>query len=186
MGLPTVLRREFRPGSLLFRGRHRSHCSSPVWSGRSSNRRQAQPNSVYSELRGYLWGSWPPTRSPDRYFTFSECRLLCPTLNKHLVKSLSMYLVDSRNISYSYKTNPLQVAIHDTVTCIRKMNHTYWLFIVIIIFDFWLFFGQTIIILNICLIGYANIPNYKDIELNKNIYKIYLLSILNLEMYWQM
>lgn len=66
------------------------------------------------------------------------------------------------------------------------MNHIYWLFIVIIIFDFWLFFGQTIIILNISLIGYANIPNYKDIELNKKIYKIYLLSILNLETYWQM
>ncbi len=60
------------------------------------------------------------------------------------------------------------------------MNHIYWLFIVIIIFDFWLFFGQTIIILNISLIGYANIPNYKDIELNKNIYKIYLLYIINL------
>ncbi len=66
------------------------------------------------------------------------------------------------------------------------MNHIYWLFIVIIIFDFWLFFGQIIIILNISLIGYANIPNYKDIELNKKIYKIYLLSILNLETYWQM
>ena len=47
-------------------------------------------------------------------------------------------------------------------------------------------FGQTIIILNINVIGYANIPNYKDIELNKKIYKIYLLSILSLETYWQM
>ena len=34
--------------------------------------------------------------------------------------------------------------------------------------------------------GYANIPNYKDIKLNKKIYKIYLLSIFSLETYWQM
>lgn len=136
MGLPTVLRRELRPGSLLFRGRHRSHCSSPVSSGRSSNRRQAQPNSVYSELRGFLWGSWPPTRSPDGYFTFSGCRLLCSTLNKHLVKSLSMYLVDSWNISYSYKTNPLAGCYTWYRYLYSKMNHIYWLFIVIIIFDF--------------------------------------------------
>ena len=49
------------------------------------------------------------------------------------------------------------------------------------------FFAQTIIIIfNMNVIGYANIPNYKDIELNKKIYKIYLLSILSLETYWQM
>ena len=77
MGLPTLLRGEFRPGSRGAGGRQRSHCSSPNSSGRSSTRRQAQPNSVYSELQGFLWGSWPRTRSPDGYFTFSGCRLLC-------------------------------------------------------------------------------------------------------------
>ena len=61
--------------------------------------------------------------------------------------------------------------------------YCYYYFRFLVVF---FFFGKTIIIINISLIGYANIPNYKDIELNKKIYKIYLLSILNLETYWQM
>lgn len=66
-------------------------------------------------------------------------------------------------------------------------NEPYIGYLLLLLFlIFGCFFGQTIIILNMSLIGYANIPNYKDIELNKKIYKIYLLSLLNLETYWQM
>ena len=61
VGLPTLLRGEFRPSWLLFRGRRRGDCAGLVSSRRSSKRRQTLSNSLCPKIRRLFWRSWPRT-----------------------------------------------------------------------------------------------------------------------------
>ena len=103
MGLPTLSRGEVRPGSLLLRGRHRGHCSSPISSRRSCQRRQAQPNSVYPEIGGFLWGLG---RAPDvpmdtSIITDVDCCAYVAALERNgFFRPDSWYMNAASNIEY--------------------------------------------------------------------------------------